>query len=82
MDGSTDRQNKDNKFVVARYVTSDNPVELLNLFIGVIQPEGAGAEGLLEAVIQTCKSADVSMAAVVGITTDGEAANTGRISGL
>lgn len=82
VDGSTDRQNKDNKFVVARYVTSDNPVELLNLFIGVIQPEGAGAEGLLEAVIQTCKSADVSTAAVVGITTDGEAANTGRISGL
>lgn len=38
IDGSVDRQNKDMKFVVARYVSENEPTVLQNYFVGVIQP--------------------------------------------
>jgi hypothetical protein len=82
IDGSADRQNTDNKFVVARYISNDNPCEIRSAFLAVRQSENTGAQGLLDVVVKTCDTAGVSFEKLVGITTDGEAANTGRVGGL
>ncbi|XP_071053673.1 zinc finger protein 862-like [Onthophagus taurus] len=82
IDGSVDRGNQDMKYVVAKYVTKDQPTVLRSRFIGVSQPESKGAKGLLEVTVNTCEKSFVPTELLVGVTTDGEAANSGRESGL
>jgi len=55
--------------VCARYINSSGCLQ--SAFLGVTELESDGARGLLEAVAQ-----------VVGITTDGESANTGKHGSL
>ena len=80
VDGSVDRMQLDTKFVTARTVSESG--SLSSLFLGVVESESGGAEGLLEATALTLKNAKADTDKLVGITTDGEAANTGRSTGL
>jgi hypothetical protein len=80
--GSVDRGNKDMKYVVAKHVTEDEPTVFKSRFIEVNQPESKGAKGLLDATVKTCQDSFVSMELLLGVTTDGEAANTGFDGGL
>ena len=50
--------------------------------MGVVESESGGAEGLLEATAFTLKRAKANTVKLVGVTTDGEAANTGRSTSL
>ena len=80
VDGSVDRMQLDTKFVTARTVSGSG--SLSSFFMGVVESESGGAEGLLEATAFTLKRAKANTDKLVGITTDGEAANTGRSTGL
>jgi len=82
IDGSTDRQNRDNKFLICRYALPESPAEIHNAFVGVTQTEEHGAQGLLQAVKVLTDAAGISLQTLIGITTDGEAANTGKNGGL
>lgn len=82
IDGSVDRRNQDMKFVVARFVTKDEPVVLKSRFVGAVQPEERGALGLLEATKNACEAVMLPAKLLVAVTTDGEAANTGPNAGL
>jgi hypothetical protein len=70
----------DNKFASCRYVTGAPDFELRTVFLKVSQPEAGGAQGLLEATLDALEGIDTTK--MVGITTDGESANTGREGGL
>ena len=80
IDGSVDRQQVDTKFVTARTVTADG--QLMTLFLGVGEADSGGAEGLMEVTKATLDRIQADTSKLMGITTDGEAANTGRNSGL
>jgi len=80
IDGSVDRQQADNKFVCARCIDSDGSIQ--SVFLGVTEPESNGAKGLLEAVRSAADHAKIDCNKIVGITTDGEFANTGKHGGL
>ena len=80
VDGSVDRQAIDNKFVTARLMREDGTLE--TVILGVEEPESLGANGLLEAVKSSLGRAGAPLEKLVGITTDGESANTGRRGGL
>ena len=81
IDGSMDRQQLDNKFVTARVISGDG--QLATYLAGVVEPEEDGAAGLLEAITTIAKQLDLDpLENLVGVTTDGESANTGRHAGL
>ena len=80
IDGSMDRQQLDNKFVTVRVFSGDG--QLATYLAGVVEPEEDGAPGLLEAIISIAKQLDLPLENLVGVTTDGESANTGRRAGL
>ena len=80
IDGSMDRTQRDNKFVTARLMTPDGKLE--TAFINVTEPESAGAEGLMEAVKSSLAAVKAPLEKLTRVTTDGESANTGRMSGL
>ena len=80
LDGSADRRMVDNKFTSVRYVKGPPTYELCTGFLKVSQPEKGGAEGLLEAALDALEDTDTSK--LIGITTDGESANTGKDKGL
>ncbi|KAL4084293.1 hypothetical protein QTP88_028118 [Uroleucon formosanum] len=82
VDGSSDRSNKDNKFITARYIPKENSAEILTVFLGVISPEDYGANGLLTATTTILNQIGLCTGNLVGVTTDGEAANTGKNTGL
>lgn len=65
-----------------RYLSSQNTTVIENRFIAAIQPEKTAAAGLLEAIMKAWKATDVPTDLLVGVTTDGEAANTGAETGL
>ena len=92
IDGSMDRQQQDSKFVTARHV-QENEVSVQTVFVGIVSSDKSGAEGLLDALCTSIaslesKQSDVAeetrqlnvaiMTKMVGISTDGESANTGR----
>lgn len=70
----------DNKFTSIRYVTGPPTFELCKGFLKVSRPEKDGAEGLLEAAVDALAGSDTTK--LIGITTDGESANTGKDGGL
>ncbi|KAI0222756.1 hypothetical protein LSAT2_025993 [Lamellibrachia satsuma] len=80
IDGSCDRQMLDHKFVSGRMASSDSSVT--SVFVVMHSPEKNGAPGLLEAVNKTLDLTGGKDTKLVGVTTDGESANTGRHGGL
>ena len=80
VDGSMDRQQLDNKFVTVRTISGDG--QLATYLAGVVEPDEDGAPGLLEAILSVQKKLDLPLQNLVGVTTDGESANTGRHAGL
>ena len=75
IDGSCDRQMLDHKFVSGRMANSESSVT--SVFV-----VKNGALGLLEAVNKTLDLTGGKDNKLVGVTTDGESANTGRHGGL
>ena len=80
IDGSVDRQMYDNKFVTCRIIDLSPTPQVRNIFLKVDQVEHGGAQGLLQATMDALHGINTSK--LVGITTDGEAANTGKNGGL
>jgi hypothetical protein len=78
VDGSADRQMRDNKFVTCRAVLDNLSVQ--PFFLSAEVSETSGAEGLLEATMSAIQG--IPAEKIVGICTDGEAANTGKNAGL
>lgn len=83
VDGSVDKYGVDNKFITARLVSENG--ELSTMFLGEKKANTRGAQGLLDSVILCFKDMGIENLAkekLVGLTTDGENANTGKNSGL
>ena len=76
IDGSCDRQMLDYKFVSGRMANSDGSVTCV--FVVMHSPEKNDAPGLLEAVNKALDLTGGKDTKLVGVTTDGESANTGR----
>ena len=68
------------QFVSGRMANSDSSVT--SVFVVMHSPEKNGALGLLEAVNKTLDLTGGKGTKLVGVTTDGESANTGRHGGL
>lgn len=81
IDGSSDKQQVDSKFITARFVPK-NEVAVKTVFLGISSSELGGADGLLDAFITCLKSVGIDTKKLVGITTDGKNANTGKNGGL
>ena len=81
IDGSADRQQIDSKFITARFVPS-NEISVQTLFLGISSSDKGGAEGLLDAFLTCLQDVGVDTEKLVGVTTDGENANTGKKGGL
>ncbi|KAF0759420.1 DUF4371 domain-containing protein, partial [Aphis craccivora] len=83
IDGSVDKYSVDNKFITARYLDETNAIK--NVFLGESHSSKRGAEGLLDCILSTLKKLgleNISKEKLLGLTTDGESANTGKKSGL
>jgi hypothetical protein len=80
VDGSVSKFMADNKFVSCRALMPTN--EVRTAFLSMVSPESNGATGLLEAVSNTLERCGASLDKLIGVTTDGEAANTGKSKGL
>jgi len=81
IDGSSDKQQVDFKFITARFLPQ-NEVSVKTVFLGISSSDLGGADGLLDALTTCLKSVGVDTEKLVGITTDGENANTGKNGGL
>ena len=81
IDGSADRQQIDSKFITARLVPSEE-ISIKSSFLGVATSDMGGADGLLDSLKTCFESMNISCENLVGLTTDGENANTGRHGGL
>ena len=90
IDGSMDKQQQDCKFVTARHVP-ENEVGVGTVFVGVVCSEKSGAEGLLDSLCislenimksKQSESDEDVMDKLIGVSTDGESANTGSKGGL
>ena len=81
IDGSADKQQVDSKFITARLVPT-NEVSVKTVFLGIATSDLGGAEGLLDSFISCLKSAGVETETLVGVTNDGEKANTEKNAGL
>jgi hypothetical protein len=90
LDGSCDRMHHDKKYITLRLV-NEKETEPRSYFVSITEPEQRGAYGLLEAITDTFKSKgngedglpeDLLTSKCIGLTTDGESANTGRKAGL
>ena len=62
----------------------DSPLEIKTRLLLVRESTQRGAEGLFNVILFSLSgiSEDIIEAKLAGITTDGESANTGRLSGL
>ena len=81
IDGSTDKQQIDSKLIAARYVPVDE-VCVKTVFLGISNSDLSGADGLLDSFLSCMGSVNCETSKLVGITTDGENANTGKNGGL
>ena len=81
IDGSADRMQIDSKFITARYVPTDK-ICVKTMFLGVFSSDLGGADGLLDTFKTCLQSLGFSTENLIGLTTDGETANTGRHRGL
>ena len=81
IDGSADKQQVDSKFITARFVPAKE-VSVHSVFLGILSSELGGVDGLLDSFISCLKGVGVEAEKLVGVTTDGENANTGKNAGL
>ena len=81
IDGSADKQQVDSKLITARLVPP-KAVSVSSVFLGILSSHLRGADGLLDSFISCVKSVGVETEKLVGVTTDGENANTGKNAGL
>lgn len=81
IDGSADKQQVDSKFITARFVPADE-VSVKAVYLGIASSELGGADGLLDSLVQCMDDLSLDAKKLVGVTTDGEAANTGKKKGL
>ena len=86
INGSVDGKQQDKKFVFVRFSKKDDVLSNHVRFISAREVEKHGAAGLFEALVSALESIGLTKQEIkskcAGITTDGEAANTGRESGL
>ncbi len=86
IDGSVDTKQHDKKFVFVRFNKPQSPLEVHTRFVSARESEKRGAEGLFCAAQSSIEGVGLTknevQAKFVGISSDGESANTGRISGL
>ena len=86
IDGSVDGKQQDKKFMFVRSSKKDDVLSNYVRFISAREVEKRGAAGLFEALVSALESIGLTKQEIkskcAGITTDGEAANTGRESGL
>ena len=84
IDGAVDSQQQDKKIVFVRYISLDSPLEIKTCLLSVRESTQRGAEGLFNVILSSLSgiSEDIIKTKFAGITTDGESANTGRLSGL
>ena len=59
-----------------------NEICVKTVFLGVASSDRGGAAGLLDSLIRCLESVNVDTEKLVGVTTDGESANTGKKGGL
>lgn len=71
-------QQVDSKFITARYVPCDE-VSVKTVFLGIASSDLGGAKGHLDSFTTCIKDIGVETDKLVGITTDGENANTGKM---
>ena len=81
IDGSAGRQQIDSKFITAIVVPS-NEISVQTYILGISSRDKGGAEGLLDAFLTCLQDAGVDTEKLVGVTTDGENANTRKKGGL
>ncbi|CAB4034784.1 E3 SUMO- ligase KIAA1586-like isoform X3 [Paramuricea clavata] len=81
IDGSADKLQVDSKFITARYVPCDE-VSVKTVFLGIASSDLGGAEGLLDSFTTCIENIGINTDKLVGVTTDGENANTEKNAGL
>ena len=81
IDGIADRQQIDSKFVRARFIPS-NEISVQTLLLGISSSDKRGAQGILDSFCTCLGNVSVDTENQVGVTTDGESANTGKKAGL
>ena len=86
MDGSVDMKQQDKKFIFLRFNSVEDPLQIETRFLSVSEAEARGAKGLFGALVKSLNDLGLSKEEIsdklVGVTTDGESANTGRSTGL
>ena len=65
------------KFITARFVPTDE-VSVRTVFLDIASSELGGADGLLDCFVQCMNDVSVNTEKLVGVTTYGETANTGK----
>ncbi len=86
MDGSVDTKQQDKKFIFFRLNSMADPLQIETRFLSVSEAEERGAKGLFGALVKSLNDLGISKEEIadklIGVTTDGESANTGRSTGL
>ena len=84
IDGAVDFQQQDKKLVFVRSNSLDSPLEIKTRLLSVRESTQRGAEGLFNVILSFLSgiSEGIIKTKFSGITTDGESANTGHLSGL
>ena len=86
IDGSVDTKQHDKKFVFVCFNKPESPLEVHTRFVSARKSEKRGAEGLFCAAQSSIEGVGLTknevQAKFVGVSSDGESANTGCISGL
>jgi hypothetical protein len=83
-DKSVDKYNSESLYVTARYM-DPTTYQLKLAFLGECHSKLRGADGMVEAIsncLVSCDLLQVAKEKLVGLTTDGESANTGRHGGM
>ncbi len=81
IDGSADKQQVDTKFITARFVPAKE-VCVNSFLLRISSSELEGADGLFDSFMSCLEGVGVESEKIVGVTTDGENANTGKNAGL
>ena len=86
MDGSVDSKQQDKKYIFVRFNLPKNPLCIETRFVAAREASDRGAKGLFGALLKALEDLGIEKGdledKLVGLTTDGESANTGRESGL
>ncbi|CAB4001643.1 Hypothetical predicted protein [Paramuricea clavata] len=86
MDGSVDARQQDKKFIFVRFNTPEDPLSIKTRFASARESTKRGPEGLCSAMTNCFDDMGLSKECLqskfVGMSTDGESANTGKDSGL